>query len=232
MTRRRSGFTLIELLVVIAIIAILAAILFPIFSGVKERARFTACQNNLSQIGKAMKMYGDDNNGMFPMAWEWRKGVQSEPGLQEALAKYVGRSEKIFACPSDRGDIGKKDQPYWKTFGSSYGFQGLDHYRAQGNTPWTTGNAYIAGLSQDNPVAPDAFDSTHYTIDKQWAWRLPLSKRTMVFDQCPWHFYNRLNTSDRISADGQNCVVMCDGHVKPMQYQDMVNLIFSRKNPF
>lgn len=62
----RRGFTLIELLVVIAIIAILAAILFPVFVNAREKARQTSCLSNMSQLGKAFRMYLDDSNGMFP----------------------------------------------------------------------------------------------------------------------------------------------------------------------
>jgi prepilin-type N-terminal cleavage/methylation domain-containing protein len=60
------GFTLIELLVVIAIIAILAAILFPVFARARERAKSTTCLNNLKQIGISMRLYADDNEGGFP----------------------------------------------------------------------------------------------------------------------------------------------------------------------
>jgi prepilin-type N-terminal cleavage/methylation domain-containing protein len=57
---RKKGFTLIELLVVIAIIAILAAILFPVFSRAREQARKTACLSNTKQIGTALQMYMQD----------------------------------------------------------------------------------------------------------------------------------------------------------------------------
>src|SRR5438445_788629 len=61
--RQRRGFTLIELLVVIAVIAILAAILFPVFAQAREAARQTSCGSNMRQIGMAIKMYVQDNDG-------------------------------------------------------------------------------------------------------------------------------------------------------------------------
>jgi len=64
--RRRSGFTLIELLVVIAIIAILAAILFPVFARAREAARRSTCQSNLKQCAQALKMYCDDYDNTMP----------------------------------------------------------------------------------------------------------------------------------------------------------------------
>ena len=60
MERRRKGFTLIELLVVIAIIAILAAILFPVFARSREAARSATCKSNLRQIGMAIRLYAQD----------------------------------------------------------------------------------------------------------------------------------------------------------------------------
>ena len=64
---RRTGFTLIELLVVIAIIAILAAILFPVFAKAREQARAINCVSNMKQIGTALLMYMQDYDGLVPV---------------------------------------------------------------------------------------------------------------------------------------------------------------------
>ena len=64
--KARNGFTLIELLIAIAIVAVIAAILFPVFGAVRERGRRTVCQSNLKQIAIAMQQYVQDNGGMYP----------------------------------------------------------------------------------------------------------------------------------------------------------------------
>ena len=64
--QRRHGFTLIELLVVIAIIAVLAAILFPVFAQAREQARQTTCLSNLKQLGTGLTMYAQDYDETLP----------------------------------------------------------------------------------------------------------------------------------------------------------------------
>jgi len=96
---KRRGFTLIELLVVIAIIAILAAILFPVFARAREQARKTACTSNLRQIGSAIMMYAQDYDEMLCPA---STGVCPGPnsfGWADIIFPYV-KNEKLFDCPT------------------------------------------------------------------------------------------------------------------------------------
>jgi prepilin-type N-terminal cleavage/methylation domain-containing protein/prepilin-type processing-associated H-X9-DG protein len=100
---RRRGFTLIELLVVIAIIAILAAILFPVFARAREKARQASCLSNLKQIALGLLMYTSDNDECFP-ANEWQAadapwGPRQNITAAHKIYPYV-KNTQLFACPS------------------------------------------------------------------------------------------------------------------------------------
>jgi prepilin-type N-terminal cleavage/methylation domain-containing protein/prepilin-type processing-associated H-X9-DG protein len=97
--RHQSGFTLIELLVVIAIIAILAAILFPVFAQAREKARQTSCLSNEKQITLAIMMYMQDYDERSPVA-EHDPAVPNELyPWYSGLQPYI-KNNNIFACPS------------------------------------------------------------------------------------------------------------------------------------
>lgn len=114
-----AGFTLVELLVVFAVIALLAAILLPVFAAVRGKARETACISNMRQAGLAISMYAQDFDGLYPYAvdpadrdtpqiWNafpaFKAQIPSLPWLHEALQPYV-RSRELFHCPSDGGIV-------------------------------------------------------------------------------------------------------------------------------
>src|SRR6266542_3391406 len=99
--KRNRGFTLIELLVVIAIIAILAAILFPVFAQAREKARMSACVSNLRQIGTALMMYVQDYDETYP--YIRFHGDTAEKGRRtyvwkNAIAPYL-KNKGVLACP-------------------------------------------------------------------------------------------------------------------------------------
>ena len=97
---KRSGFTLIELLVVIAIIAILAAILFPVFAKAREKARQTSCLSNEKQLATAVLMYAQDWGETFP-AWHARTADGGEDVSWRTMVYPYQKSTEIFVCPSN-----------------------------------------------------------------------------------------------------------------------------------
>ncbi len=102
LSTKRRGFTLIELLVVIAIIAILAAILFPVFASAREKARQTTCASNLKQLGLAFVQYEQDYDEYLPCGSAQLAGAGANTGVGWAgqIFPYV-KANAVFVCPDD-----------------------------------------------------------------------------------------------------------------------------------
>ncbi|MEI6503950.1 MAG: DUF1559 domain-containing protein [Armatimonadota bacterium] len=131
---KRFGFTLIELLVVIAIIAILAAILFPVFAKAREKARQTSCLSNSKQMGLAFNMYGQDYDERGPVAPYDFAPTYGRMSWDALLYSYV-KNEQVYICPTygKRAESGcyRRTPMGWAPLGG-YGFNGDVLGRSQG----------------------------------------------------------------------------------------------------
>jgi prepilin-type N-terminal cleavage/methylation domain-containing protein len=145
----KRAFTLIELLVVIAIIAILAAILFPVFAQAKEAAKRTACLSNARQIALSQKMYSGDSDDTLPIFHAYNPNpapwTDGHLGTETLLLPYC-KSRDVFRSPIDSGSpylatdtgiIGRTASTYAAAYGTSYRFS---------KCAFTT----VAGFSQQN----------------------------------------------------------------------------------
>jgi prepilin-type N-terminal cleavage/methylation domain-containing protein/prepilin-type processing-associated H-X9-DG protein len=202
----RRGFTLIELLVVIAIIAILAAILFPVFAQAREKARAISCLSNVKQIGTAFYMYVQDYDETTPQ--------MGSGDYTNRLYPYV-KNEQLFLCP-DRSDTNAIEAPDGVTPTSrsiGYGYNWGPIQRRGGGLvqgdepdPNNPSNATVLpGLTLAAMVAPAqlvAFGDSYDT---------PRITATWTFLLCTWGGTN--NGSLRHSGGHFN-FAFADGHAK------------------
>jgi prepilin-type N-terminal cleavage/methylation domain-containing protein/prepilin-type processing-associated H-X9-DG protein len=123
--RIKRAFTLIELLVVIAIIAILAAILFPVFARARENARRASCMSNLKQIGLGIMMYVQDYDEKYPFSLMRSNGTLSPAGTGPSTTSWIWyqtlqpytKSFQVFVCPS--GNPNYTADPYDGNYGTN-----------------------------------------------------------------------------------------------------------------
>jgi prepilin-type N-terminal cleavage/methylation domain-containing protein/prepilin-type processing-associated H-X9-DG protein len=211
-TLRRNGFTLIELLVVIAIIAILAAILFPVFARAREAARTTYCRSNLKQIGNAVMMYAQDYDETMPLWGQNPNPFNAGSYIYWLLDPYIkglqatsAEKKNVWVCPSRRGTSGN----------NSYGY---NYLRLGYVTTATTG--YLGVYNRPAPLASlMAPADTVCFVDGTDVVRPPYGVQVNGNPDTVggWHYGGPLQDND-----GQTNVLWCDGHVKQMLRKKLV----------
>ncbi|MBC7805236.1 MAG: prepilin-type N-terminal cleavage/methylation domain-containing protein [Akkermansiaceae bacterium] len=179
----RIGFTLIELLVVIAIIAILAAILFPVFAQAREKARMTACLSNMKQLGLGMQLYAQDYDDTFAYAANYDITPASARPIWPAMIQPYVKNEGVFRCPSAGNDaystnwnarcypsIGFTGQ---MAFGSTYA-PGAEYF------PDTVPMSYI----EESARTPFFADTPNADVSTEACTASTTKNRSYVFDAC------------------------------------------------
>lgn len=196
---KNRAFTLIELLVVIAIIAILAAILFPVFARARENARRASCSSNLKQIALGIMQYTQDYDEKFPQFWG---GSAPNPyGWADEIQPYL-KSTQIFQCPSSSGAVSTDPTQVGYTDYSVNIRLSSDSY---GN--YSSGIS-LAALTQPTLTVMNS-DDTPYT-SRSWSWGCYLGASCTV---SPFTAGLALNSAAGRHLDGEN-FSFTDGHVK------------------
>ena len=196
---RKTGFTLIELLVVIAIIAILAAILFPVFAKAREKARQTSCLSNVKQLAVGLLMYSQDYDDTVMPSWV------ANPGQWTILIAPYVKNTQIFRCPSASN----------MTYGYGHNHCNLGYGScvpmSQVKFPAETVILVDNGLVT-NPTAAPASWVENTTVAGQWYTRWP--NNLPYYDTDPYRAVPRHNGLCNSS--------FLDGHAKAMTMDALV----------
>ena len=210
----KKGFTLIELLVVIAIIAILAAILFPVFQKVRENARRASCQSNLKQIGLALTQYVQDSDELLPYGRDARHSNSNGQVPWQARIYPFVKSTGVFKCPDSSATAPLNGTPFpdgsVPALPISYISNGSG---AGGDADWggVRPLEFYANISTlpflNNPATPLAQIANPATC-------IEVSEVSTTSRADPDNWSD--NGEVPINHSGRSNYLFCDGHVKTM----------------
>jgi prepilin-type N-terminal cleavage/methylation domain-containing protein/prepilin-type processing-associated H-X9-DG protein len=214
---RKSGFTLIELLVVIAIIAILAAILFPVFARAREKARQTSCLSNVKQIGLGLMMYVQDYDERYPTLYYYTNSTPSRIDYVQVLHPYINNMQ-VWNCPSAETETPVENYSSLAT--RCYGYSRFLNYRKAASIDrsaeivaladacmdsWGPGRLYSPSNGWNEMIAEQDFSEAVDPRTNNSYWRTAEEGGRPGFNVSPRH-------------NGQANLCFADGHAKSMTY--------------
>jgi prepilin-type N-terminal cleavage/methylation domain-containing protein/prepilin-type processing-associated H-X9-DG protein len=213
MKNSRKAFTLIELLVVIAIIAILAAILFPVFARARENARRASCQSNLKQIGLGIMQYVQDYDEKMPFNYNWRPSPDVLVRWQDLVQPYV-KSYQVMVCPSFTGGTYSSGRTS-AAFAAQFPNAPVNLPYSYGANSVGSGTATLPAGFTASPPMIDAAPSVALAAIAEPATTI-LIMDSYPFEVEKWD-YTDFGATPRVDMkrhlDGSN-FLFCDGHVK------------------
>jgi prepilin-type N-terminal cleavage/methylation domain-containing protein/prepilin-type processing-associated H-X9-DG protein len=219
---RRRGFTLIELLVVIAIIAILAAILFPVFAKAREKARQSSCLSNVKQIALAMLQYSQDYDERLPMMYD--QGVPRN-GLILTTQPYI-KNIQVHDCPSSDGKSTLASYLGSASYGYNINLLGSGWARSLGEIKRPAEVILLADALGDRNamgnLLPPSYGPIATAPDGS---NCPLcgGKHNSIYYAATGHAWERPGCNVIERHNGMANVGFCDGHAKAMKNSTAYN---------